>query len=268
MLASLGTALVNFALLFALFAPLERLFPARTQRLWRKESALDVLFFLGQYLLFSALAVALLAGVGRFLASAGFGAASARRSFPAEVVIAGLAVLAGDFLVYWFHRACHTFDFLWRFHAVHHSSEELDWLAAHREHPLDGLATQLCQNLPALALGVRFELLAGLVVFRNAWAIFIHSNVRLPLGALRFVLGAPELHHFHHARVRETRHNFANLAPWLDVVFGTYHRPVPGHDFELGLAGKKATHGYPSLLLGPFAPRRKSSLVGNHPSNP
>lgn len=254
-LASLGTAALNFALLFVLFVPLERLFPARRQRLWRKDSTLDALFFLGQYLLFGALAVALLAEVQRGFENLGIAFRNTGRSAFAEIAIAALAVVTGDIVVYWFHRACHKFDFLWRFHAVHHSSEELDWLAAHREHPLDGMSTQLFQNLPALALGVRFELLAGLVVFRNAWAIFIHSNVSLPLGPLRFVLGAPELHRFHHARVRQTRHNFANLAPWLDVVFGTYYRPEPGRSFELGLPEASA-RGYLSLLVAPFAPRR------------
>jgi sterol desaturase/sphingolipid hydroxylase (fatty acid hydroxylase superfamily) len=72
-------------------------------------------------------------------------------------------------------------------------------------------------------------------VFRALWAIFIHSNVRLPLGPLRLLLGAPELHHWHHARVATTRHNFANLAPYLDVLFGTYHRPRGPEDYPLGL---------------------------------
>src|SRR5262249_42470844 len=137
----------------------------------------------------------------------------------AQVVV---AVVLGDLIVYWFHRACHAFDFLWRFHAVHHSSEHLDWLAAHREHPFDGVATQICMNLPAIALGVPVRHVAGIAVLRGMWAIFVHSNVRVPLGPLRWILGAPELHHWHHAKVERTAHNFANLAPYLDWIFGTH----------------------------------------------
>src|SRR5258706_60009 len=63
-----------------------------------------------------------------------------RSGFGAQRLALQLAegVLLADLSCYFFHRACHRFDFLWSFHAVHHSAVEVDWLAAHREHPLDG----------------------------------------------------------------------------------------------------------------------------------
>jgi sterol desaturase/sphingolipid hydroxylase (fatty acid hydroxylase superfamily) len=163
-------------------------------------------------------------------------------------------IVLGDLLVYWFHRACHAFDFLWRFHAVHHSAEHLDWLAAHREHPLDGIVTQFCANLPGIALGFPIHILAGFIAFRGMWAIFIHSNVRLPLGPLRVLFGASELHHWHHARVPQTQHNFANLAPWLDVLFGTYHCPEGEETYALGLS-EPWPKGYVAQLLHPLVER-------------
>jgi sterol desaturase/sphingolipid hydroxylase (fatty acid hydroxylase superfamily) len=162
-----------------------------------------------------------------------------------------LALMLGDLLTYWFHRACHSWGPLWRFHAVHHSSEELDWLAAHREHPVDGVLTQLCVNLPGIALGLPFAALGGLAMFRGLWAILIHANVRLPLGPLGLVLGAPELHHWHHARVDRTRHNFANLAPYLDLIFGTYHRPRGPETYPLGLT-EPWPRRYLAQLVRPF----------------
>ena len=161
------------------------------------------------------------------------------RARPCEVL------LLCDVGVYWFHRACHHFDFLWRFHAVHHSAEHLDWVAAHREHPIDGLATQLVCNVPAFALGFPMETLAAVIALRSMWGIFIHSNVRLPLGPLRVLLGSPQLHHWHHARLRSTTQNFANLAPWVDVVFGTYHHPKAGEAYPIGL-----TEPFPKSWLG------------------
>ncbi len=145
------------------------------------------------------------------------------------------AVALGDLAVYWFHRACHTFEPLWRFHAVHHSAEHLDFLAAHREHPFDGIVTQLSVNLPAFVMGFPLHRIAAFLALRGMWAVFIHSNVRLPLGPLRWLLGAPELHHWHHARLAQTRHNFSNLAPWVDIVFGTYHCPEGPETYPLGL---------------------------------
>ncbi len=245
----------SFLLLAVVFGPLERLFPARPgQRVLRSELAIDACFFVGQYLAFTALATMLLAFVHR-----GFGAilpaeglrASVRSLHPAAQGV--IALVLGDLAVYWFHRACHRFEILWRFHAVHHSARDLDWLAAHREHPLDGIVTQFAINLPGMLLGVSFEALGALVVLRGMWAIFIHSNVSLPVGPLRYLLGEPALHHWHHARVRETEHNFANLAPYLDLVFGTYHRPEK-EDYELGLVDPWP-RGYVAQLIRPFTAR-------------
>jgi sterol desaturase/sphingolipid hydroxylase (fatty acid hydroxylase superfamily) len=256
-----ATAL-TFACLWLVYGALERAFPARAARAFREpDFCTDTCFFLGQYLVFSTVAIALLTRV-HGVASAAAPLALQQLVLAAPPwLVAALAVLLGDVLVYWFHRACHHFDVLWRFHAVHHSSERLDWLAAHREHPVDGMLTQIAQNLPAMLLGVPFELLAVLVAFRGAWSILIHSNVRFPLGPLRLLFGAPELHHFHHARVERTAHNFANLAPWLDVAFGTYRRPAPDESYSLGLS-EAWPKSYLAQLAEPFrarSPERRRS---------
>src|SRR5581483_7869134 len=110
--------------------------------------------------------------------------------------VQGIAVVAlSDFCVYWGHRWQHHNRLLWRFHSIHHSAEHLDWLAAHREHPIDTIYTMSLINLPAFVLGFPLETLTGLIAFRGLWAIYIHSNVRLPIGPLRVLVGAPELHH-------------------------------------------------------------------------
>jgi sterol desaturase/sphingolipid hydroxylase (fatty acid hydroxylase superfamily) len=97
-----------------------------------------------------------------------------------------------------------------------------------------GSLTQLAMNLPALVLGLELSGLAWLIVFRGVWAAFIHSNVRRPICPLRYLIGAPELHHWHHARAERTEHNFSNLAPWTDLVFDTYHCP-PHQRHVLGI---------------------------------
>jgi sterol desaturase/sphingolipid hydroxylase (fatty acid hydroxylase superfamily) len=245
----LGAAAASFVVLAVIFGPLERLFPARRQRVLRPGWREDACFFLGQYFAFNFVSIALLLALFGVLGSAPPLHALAARQPRALVWIE--AVVLGDLLVYAFHRACHRYAFLWRFHAVHHSSEHLDWLAAHREHPVDGILTQLCQNLPALLLGVPPGALAGFAVFRGLWAIFVHSNVRLPLGPLRLLLGAPELHHWHHARVARTTHNFANLAPWIDWLFGTHHLPSADESYEMGLA-EPWPRGYLRQLIRPF----------------
>jgi sterol desaturase/sphingolipid hydroxylase (fatty acid hydroxylase superfamily) len=236
-------ALLSFAVLAVVFVPLERLFPARRQAVLRPALGTDALFFFGQYLLWNLSAIAILRGLQGLIG----GSLTVRFPWPIKFA---LAVIAGDVLVYWFHRACHHFPLLWRFHAVHHTSEHLDWLAAHREHPVDGLLTQLAQNLPAMLVGAPTAALAGLAVFRGMWAIFIHSNVRLPLGPLKLIFGAPELHHWHHA-LGHGRTNYGNLAPWLDVVFGTHEEPA-GESYALGIGGQRSRRGWLFAMLSPF----------------
>ena len=267
--AALLAAGGSFLILAAVFVPLERAFPARSkQPVVRPAVGTDVLFFVGQYVAWSSLAVLVLSTVQGILASAPGDLLYRLAQLPIAAKIA-VAIFGGDLTVYWFHRACHSVPLLWRFHAVHHSSQHLDWLAAHREHPVDGILTQLAVNLPAFVVGLPIELLAGFAVFRGMWAVFVHSNVRLPLGPLRVLLGAPELHHWHHANVEHTRHNFANVAPWVDKLFGTYHLPeshAAGREeaYPLGLPEPASAQppGYFAQLIHPLLPARrgKSSM--------
>jgi sterol desaturase/sphingolipid hydroxylase (fatty acid hydroxylase superfamily) len=249
--SALLAAAASFLALTIAFGPLQRAFPARAgQSFFRPEVGLDATFFLGQYLLWVGLSLKALEWLAPHLPTVEL---APLRALPP--ILQGLVVvMLGDLLVYWFHRACHHFDLLWRFHAVHHSVTRLDWLAAHREHPLDGLFTQAVINLPALFLGVGGDVLAGWAVFRGMWAIFIHSNVALPLGPLGWLFGDPALHHWHHAQLERTTHNFSNLGPWVDWLFGTHHRPQGPETYPLGLVGVPP-RGYLGQLLMPFVPR-------------
>jgi sterol desaturase/sphingolipid hydroxylase (fatty acid hydroxylase superfamily) len=253
LLARFGEVLVDaavaFGLLALIFVPLEKAYPAVRQSLVHRDTRLDFIFFLGQQLCFGFLILMLISLV--------HGSASAlplaplRAAFFAQpfALCAIEAVMLGDLFAYWGHRAQHRFEPLWRFHRVHHSAEKLDWLAAHREHPLDGLYTQVLLNLPLCALGFGLEAAAGVVVFRGVWAVFIHSNVRVPLGPLGYLFGSPELHHLHHAKHRAAV-NFGNLSPWTDIVFGTHVR-VPQGVEELGLP-EPLRGGYLRMLLDPL----------------
>lgn len=259
MMSQLRDAAFGFCLLLVLFGGLQYLFPARRgQRFFRPEFGIDLLFFLGQYLIFASITTELLVQLMNFIPQAPL--ANIRAAFRALPLwlFTAICLFLGDFLIYWFHRACHRIPILWRFHAVHHSIEHLDWLAAHREHPLDGIATQAFLNLPGIVLGLPFEALGAIITARGLWAIFIHSNVRIPLGPLRILFGAPDLHQWHHKKSESTQHNFANLAPYLDILFGTYYRPEGAPTYELGLTEQSWPRGYFAQLLKPFRPEPRT----------
>jgi sterol desaturase/sphingolipid hydroxylase (fatty acid hydroxylase superfamily) len=246
----------SFIVLFAMFRPLELAFPARPgQGFFRPNWLTDLCYLLGQYLLLNGAVLWVLERLRPWIFMATPDAVrDAVASLNAWVQIV-LVLLAGDMLIYWGHRLQHRVDFLWRFHAIHHSSEHLDWLAAHREHPLDSLYTILIVNLPIFALGFPVRSLAYFAAFRGLWAILIHANVRFPLpGFLRALIGAPELHHWHHDRDRDFG-NYANVSPLMDVLFGTYHCP----DEEPRAVGvsEPIPTGYVGQFLYPFRRRRR-----------
>jgi sterol desaturase/sphingolipid hydroxylase (fatty acid hydroxylase superfamily) len=245
----------SFLFLCVLFRPLELAFPARKgQRFFRPDWFTDLAFFLGQYLLWTGLVFWILTSAAVPIAGllpAEF--RSAVRGQPWWLQAIEVIVLS-DFCVYWGHRLQHRVEWLWRFHSVHHTSEHLDWLAAHREHPIDTIYTVGIINLPAFLLGFPLETLAGLIAFRGVWAIYIHSNVRLPLGPLRAVVGAPELHHWHHDRDRSAG-NYANISPLMDLLFGTYR--CPDHEpAAFGIAGAER-RSYLEHMLLPLLPERR-----------
>lgn len=250
--ASLLDTGLAFVMLAALFVPLERSFAARRQSHLRPEVGVDLAFFAFQNLLMLSVLLSfnawLQAIVGPLAPRA---LTQALDTLPFLLQVA-FAVFAGDILLYWGHRACHRFPILWRFHAVHHSAKTIDWIAAHREHPLDGLFSQLCLNLPAFFLGVGIHAVVPLFVLRGVFATFVHSNVRMPLGPIGFLLGDPVLHRWHHAQVDRCEHNFANVAPYLDVLFGTHHRP-PDESFALGLR-EPFPSGFAEQIAHPFFP--------------
>ena len=249
------TSVGAFLLLFFAFVPLESLFPARRgQRFLRSEWCLDTTYFFGQYLVWSGLILTILTGLALCL----------RWSIPESLrqIVAFQpwwlqmieVIFLSDLATYWAHRLSHRVDFLWKFHAVHHSAEHLDWIAAHREHPIDGLYTQTTSNLPPFVLGFPLETIAGLIAFRGIWAIFIHSNVRLKIGPIRYFLGAPEFHHWHHEVSRNSKCNFANLMPILDVIFGTFYCPKNRIPQKFGIKNH-VSKGYIRQLLDPFRVR-------------
>lgn len=255
MIAAAWAALLHLLSYALLYAPLEWLRPARPRpAAWRRPAwRTDVAFYFGQAIVLLPLFTVILHTVSTPL----------RHSTALAPLQAGYAALPGvvqlvvlvalsDLLLYWGHRAQHAWTPLWRFHAVHHTCEDVDWLAAYREHPLDGIYTQLWVNLPAMMLGVDLRLWTGLVVFRGMWAILVHTNVRLPLGPLKWLVGAPEFHRAHHAAVRDAGH-YANLAPWLDVLFGTH-----GDNTEPEVLGIDEPHprDWLGLMLWPFGLRR------------
>ena len=267
-LLATGASLLFLCLVFI---PMEKVFPAKpSQKVFRRHWILDLCFFLGQYLVWNAVVIKVLTWFDQWLEK--IIPQSFQSSIASQPVwLQALEVLVlSDFLIYWGHRLQHKVDFLWRFHKVHHSAEDLDWLAAHREHPIDSIYTIGIINLPAFIFGFDLAAISAIVAFRGIWAIYIHSNVRLPIGPLKKLIGAPELHHWHHDLERD-RGNYANISPLMDIMFGTYVCP-PKEPEQFGIKeelsknylGQMLRPMVPDFLWNKFAAKRKAKQPEDH----
>lgn len=136
------------------------------------------------------------------------------------------AIIVADIGYYTAHRTSHAVPFLWKFHAVHHSIEEMDWLATHRVHPLDQIFTNTLSVLPLYFLDFSFEAVAIYLGIYQAHAILIHSNVKVSFGPLKWLIASPEYHHWHHANEPDAYdRNFAAQLSIIDVIAGTLFMP-------------------------------------------
>ncbi len=149
-----------------------------------------------------------------------------------------LALVVAELPKYWLHRLEHEQDWLWRFHATHHSVPRLYFLNASRFHPVDiGLDTILGVGTLVL-LGCSEAIIALFLLVGAVHGVFQHANLRLRLGPLNWFFSMAELHRWHHSRrMEEANTNYGqNLIVW-DVVFGTRYLPADREPpVDVGLA--------------------------------
>lgn len=177
----------------------------------------------------------------------GFGPASRLPLWLQAVLI----LVLGDLVGYWMHRVFHGRR-LWRFHAVHHSSVDLDWLSAVRLHPINDAVMRMAGAVPLLALGFAPVAIAGIAPALTVMAILVHANLDWDWGPLRAVLASPRFHRWHHTDEANARDkNFAGLLPLWDVLFGTYYMPRDRLPSQFGTASPVPA-GLVGQVLFPF----------------
>lgn len=223
--------LLWLVLLCIVFVPLERLLGARgdapPQREWGHNLGYYFLTNLVPAVALSA-PLALLGALASALLPPALPATMAALPLPARIA---LAFLAGEIGFYWGHRLSHTWPWLWRFHAVHHSPTHLYFLVHTRAHPVDLIFTRLCGILPLYVLGLAgpsaggSAMPAALLIGGALWGFVLHADLRVRLGALEWIIATPAFHHWHHHRDPSLSCNYASTLPLLDRLFGTHRLP-------------------------------------------
>jgi sterol desaturase/sphingolipid hydroxylase (fatty acid hydroxylase superfamily) len=255
-----GNIVIGVALLALVFIPLEKLFALRTQKVFRPGLLTDLTHFVVNNIFVTVGAIALVAvSAVPFFWLRGIDFES-RLAPEVAIPLAVALVFVGN---YWGHRLTHTVPQLWRFHSVHHSIEQMDWVAAGRLHPFDSAFTQAFTILPLFVLGYDGGVFAGVAIFVTLLAIFQHANVRLRFPVLRWLVPTPEWHHWHHAIDDDARDKNFGL-PLVDKVFGTAYLPRGKRPSGFGTYDPVPQAGYLQHLAYPFTEPARSPARAEH----
>jgi sterol desaturase/sphingolipid hydroxylase (fatty acid hydroxylase superfamily) len=170
-----------------------------------------------------------------------------------------------DFFQYWFHRAEHTFAFLWPVHALHHDEEYVNATTSQRNTVWSGLLHFFLVHIPTIMIcGLDLITIYGAIVFFRLYGFFNHANLRLHLGPFTAIISGPQWHRLHHGRDSKLHNqNFAAFFPIFDLVFGTYRHPARDEFPATGLADR------PQAPLGALQVFRDVFAIGgNKPAEP
>ena len=137
------------------------------------------------------------------------------------------------------HYADHRLDALWRFHALHHSQEELSVLTSFRAHPLMHTTGFVLATIPVVALMPARPIAPVLITIYVCIGTLQHANLRWTFGPAGRVLVSPAYHRLHHAPDTQQANLGVVLTIW-DVLVGRARFPARGD-----AAGRTGLDGRP-----------------------
>jgi len=256
--------LLDMLLMTLIFSPIEVLWPAYPkQSVFRDEWLLDIGYFLSTHLpiqITSFLILLPATELTKYLGNPGLLETVGRLPWLLQLF---MAVLVADLCEYAIHRLFHTVPSLWRFHAIHHSSKSLDWIAGSRSHLVDDVVVRGFMLIPMMFV-FPHDIIVAYLFFVTIHATWTHCNFGPTLKWLEPYLILPRYHHWHHSSQREAiDKNFAIHFPWIDRIFGTYYLPASDWPHTYGLHKEKLPDGFWAQTLYPFTRR-----VRSYPNSP
>jgi len=214
--------------------------------------SLKIAFYLNQYLIDS------------------FGYYSQQHSKTLLITLYTISVfIIGDFASFFLHYLQHKFEFLWRFHKVHHAATVLNPITQYRIHPIELIMNNVKTIMIIGVLMGIFEYFAnGRISVYNFMGVNIitfgflffgsnlrHSSVQLKYPTwLEFIFISPFQHQIHHSNASEhfNKNLGSKLAIW-DWLFGTLIPSREVKKIHYGL-GKKEDRKFASFFGNLFEP--------------
>lgn len=235
---------------------LEIAFPWRkNQPIIRKDFWMDGFFMFFNFYIFALLITGFYALIAHSASSMGYSTdAIAIINVKEMPKWLGLLIffILNDFVQWFTHVLLHRYEWMWRFHKVHHSVEQMGFAAHLRYHWMENILYKPLKTLVVLLL-VGGEPGDAFIIHYIAIAIghLNHANLNLDYGPLRYIINNPKMHIWHHAKVLPKDHQYGvnfgiSLSIW-DYIFKTNYIPSDGRDIKLGFKGMER---YPKKFFG------------------
>ena len=240
---------------------LERIIPYHKE--WnedRKDTLIDIMYFILAGVLVAPLVNVFVLWISKMLAIwfqdiTEFSILPARTPILVSVIV---VILVRDFIPYWIHRWAHeSSDWLWKFHAIHHSPERVYSLNYARFHPINSGWNIFFGSLPCILLGLDPNAIFVAGVSMSIIQFLAHSNIDFRLGILNWVFSMNELHRWHHSKeLKEANSNYGGNLIFWDIIFKTRFLPrAKMKASQVGLAGGENRfpfHSFIRQLVYPF----------------
>ena len=177
--------------------------------------------------------VILAGGIRSFGLADLFGIWPARSPVWLQIII---VIVFGDFLEYLYHRLSHSYAFLWRLHAIHHTPVRMHTLKGARHHFLYAFGRGVAVWLPLLVVGAPPALVYWQFIGVTVTGLVAHANISFRIPAFMHRLAVtPEFHRIHHsADPKLGNSNFGVVFSFWDIAFGTHSDPL---NIVVGQAG-------------------------------
>jgi sterol desaturase/sphingolipid hydroxylase (fatty acid hydroxylase superfamily) len=249
--------LLDLLLMTLIFSPIEVLWPAYPkQSVFRSEWLNDIVYFLSTHLPIQITTLLILLPATQINAVLHFSTIPDTVAKLPWVVQFGLAVLVADLAQYWIHRGFHKIPLMWRFHAIHHSSKALDWIAGSRAHLVEDVVVRGGILIPMTLLFPQ-NMLVAYLLFVNIHATWAHCNFGPTVRWLEPYVIQPRFHHWHHTSQAESiDKNFAIHFPWIDRIFGTHYLPKDRWPEAYGLDNEQLPPGFWGQFFYPLKTRK------------
>jgi sterol desaturase/sphingolipid hydroxylase (fatty acid hydroxylase superfamily) len=168
-----------------------------------------------------------------------------------------------DFVQWFTHVLLHRYNFLWRFHKVHHSVKEMGFAAHLRYHWMENIFYKPLKTFGVMILG-GFEPEQAFIVHFIAITIghLNHANIKITWGPLKYVFNNSVMHLYHHVKAlpegRNQGINFAiSLSLW-DYIFKTNYVPEDSGTIELGFPEEETfPKGFFGQLVSGFRTKKR-----------